>query len=68
MAAEETIKNYRDLAIKNFSQSIDKGYNDFEWAAKDLDLKSLQDDPEFKTLLQKKAADPAKKSVDKTKG
>ena len=42
-----------ELAIDWLSQSINKGYDDFNHIHTDADLKSIRDEPAFKTLMEK---------------
>lgn len=53
MASEDVISRYKSQAIKDLKASIDRGFDDYDWAKKDPDLKSLENDPEFKTLMEK---------------
>ncbi|ADG69167.1 TPR repeat-containing protein [Planctopirus limnophila DSM 3776] len=53
MAGEEVINRYKGLALKDLKASIERGFDDFDWVKKDPDLKPLENDPEFKALLEK---------------
>jgi hypothetical protein len=39
-------------ALATFRWSIEAGYRNLEWAARDKDLASLHDDPEFQRLIK----------------
>lgn len=40
-------------AIKTLKHAVDLGYKDFRWMAKDRDLESLKDNPEFRRMLER---------------
>lgn len=46
-------------ALELLHRAAETGFPNLDWAARDPDLACLHDDPEFKDLLQKRAAAPA---------
>jgi len=46
-------QKFREQSLKDLSDSIDQGFDDFEWMQKDPDLKPLHDDPAFKKLADR---------------
>ena len=54
--AAKKSEEYRKKSLSDLEQSIKQGFLDFDWMAKDPDLKVLNDDPDFKKLLASKPA------------
>ena len=46
------VLNMKQEALATFRWSIEAGYRNLEWAARDKDLASLHDDPEFQRLIK----------------
>ena len=43
-------------ALETFRRAVNAGYSNLDWCLKDPDLQIIQDEPEFKALVQKYAA------------
>ena len=54
--------DYKKKALADLAQSIKQGFPEFDWMAKDPDFKAINNDPEFKKLLE---SQPATKPDDK---
>ncbi len=48
----ERRKQYRDLAIRDLTNSVRHGFEEFDWMAEDPDLKSLHGDSEFARICR----------------
>lgn len=58
LASREQLRDkYRKQALEELAESFKVGFSDYDWAAKDPDLKLLRDDPEFKRIISNKPSD-----------
>lgn len=55
LACSYALTGKKKLALKTLSKAVRLGYNDFEYLKKDTDLRSLREEPAFKSLCQKKS-------------
>jgi len=53
LACSYSLAGEMDQAIRSLERAIDLGYRDFDWLAKDPDLKPLRADPAFDELKTK---------------
>ncbi len=54
LACSLALVGNKDEAFRALEKSIELGYSDFEHLKRDSDLRTLRDDPRFKTLLSPK--------------
>jgi tetratricopeptide (TPR) repeat protein len=53
LACSYALTRQSELAISALMKAIETGYRDFKWLLKDPDLKSIRQDPLFKTVESK---------------
>lgn len=51
LACVQSLQSKKKLAIENFKKAIQFGYNEYQHIAKDIDLDSIREEKEFKSLL-----------------
>ena len=52
LACSLALVGKKDEAFQALEKAIEHGYSDFEHLKRDSDLKTLRDDPRFKTLIE----------------
>ena len=52
---KKKVEAWKKQAMTDLAESFNKGFSDLKWAQEDPDLKSLQELPEFKSEIEKRA-------------